>query len=162
MIGVTQVSKTLGYIGTVRGRIGFLCTPTLLVYGTGGLAYGGASSNTSQFQVGTDPAFGPALTPAWLAAGSYSNTRTGWAAGGGLEWMFFPNWSAKVEYLYYDLGSINYGSGVLGSVLNVVVPGQPLFLNGAWTSARFEGHIVRSGVNYHFNWGAPAPVAAKF
>ena len=40
--------------------------------------------------------------------------------------------------------------------------GQPLFMNGTWTSSRFEGHIVRAGVNYHFNWGAPAPVLAKF
>ncbi len=163
VIGVTQVSKALDYIGTVRGRIGFLFTPTLLLYGTGGLAYGGVNSSTSQFQVATDPFFGPFLTPAWATAGSFSDTLTGWTAGGGVEWMFAPNWSAKLEYLYYDLGSINYSNGVSASFINVgALVGQPNFVNGSWTSVRFEGHIVRAGVNYHFNWGAPAPVLAKY
>ena len=162
--GVTQVSKTLGYLGTVRGRVGFLFTPTLLVYGTGGLAYGNASSNTNLFQAGSPPAFGPTFTPAWAAASSYSDTRTGWTAGGGVEWMFLPNWSAKLEYLYYDLGSINSSSGFSGSFFNpALAPANgPFFLNGAWTSARFEGHIIRAGANYHFNWAAPAPVLAKY
>jgi len=45
----------------------------------------------------------------WIALGnaSYSNTQVGWTAGGGVEWMFMPNWSAKAEYLYYDLGNIS-------------------------------------------------------
>ena len=41
--------------------------------------------------------------------GSFSNSRVGWTAGGGVEWLFAPNWSVKVEYLYYDLGSVTYG-----------------------------------------------------
>jgi outer membrane immunogenic protein len=161
--GGTYASKSLDYIGTVRGRIGALINPALLVYATGGLAYGGANSSTSQFLAGTAPAFGPLITPGWTAAGSYSGTRVGWTAGAGLEWMFWPNWSAKVEYLYYDLGTANYSSGVSGSFINVLAPaGQPLFLNGTWTSARFNGHIFRAGLNYHFNWAAPAPVLAKY
>ncbi|MGA9601552.1 MAG: outer membrane beta-barrel protein, partial [Methylocystis sp.] len=161
--GGTYASKSLDYIGTVRGRIGALINPALLVYVTGGLAYGGVNSSTSQLQSGVGAIFGPALTPAWGASGSYSDTRTGWTAGAGLEWMFWPNWSAKVEYLYYDLGTVNYSSGVSGSFANVApIPGQPLFLNGTWTTARFDGHIFRAGLNYHFNWAAPAPVLAKY
>ena len=162
MVGVTQVSRSLDYLGTLRGRIGFLFTPTLLLYGTGGLAYGGVNSSTSQFQtfVPANPAPPGTITGAWGTGGSFSDTLVGWTAGGGLEWMFMPNWSAKVEYLYYDLGSINYGSGVSGSI--VAASGVPLWLNGTWTSARFNGHIARAGVNYHFNWGAPPPVLAKF
>jgi outer membrane immunogenic protein len=162
--GVTYAVKSLDYIGTVRGRIGALINPALLVYATGGLAYGGANSNTNQFEAGTAPAFGPFLTPAWAYSGSYSDTRIGWTAGAGLEWMFWSNWSAKVEYLYYDLGSVTYGDGVSGSVINVGrrVAGQTLFLNAAYTSAQFDGHIFRAGLNYHFNWAAPAPVLAKF
>jgi outer membrane immunogenic protein len=165
VLSVTNVSKSLDYLGTVRGRIGFLFTPTLLVYGTGGLAYGGVSSNTSQFQAGTGPVpfFGPSVTAAWGSAGSFSDTRVGWTAGGGLEWMFAPNWSAKLEYLYYNLGSVTYSSGVSGSFGNIApIVGQPFFLNTTWTTARFNGHIVRAGVNYHFNWGVPAPVLAKY
>jgi outer membrane immunogenic protein len=113
----------LNWFGTVRGRAGWLFMPSLLVYGTAGFAYGGVS--------------------AW----SFNNTRTGWTAGGGLEWMFAPRWSAKVEYLFLDLDS--------GGT------------TGAWGwNWGFHFHpqinIVRAGVNYHFNWAAPAPVLAKY
>jgi len=77
----------LPWFGTVRGRAGYLVTPTLLLYGTAGFAYG----NVEVFQ--------------------RSNTSTGWTAGGGAEWLFAPHWSAKVEYLYVDLNS----SGINGA-----------------------------------------------
>jgi len=113
----------LPWFGTVRGRAGWLITPTLLVYGTGGFAYGE------------------------VTAFNWSNTRTGWTAGGGVEWMFLPHWSAKVEYLYTDLSS----GGTTGS------------WGWDWGYHRHpEINTVRAGVNYHFNWGAPAPVVAKY
>jgi outer membrane immunogenic protein len=115
----------LNWLGTVRGRAGFLITPTLLLYGTGGFAYGGVQGGYS----------------------NYSNTRTGWTAGGGVEWMFLPNWSAKAEYLYTDLSS----GGTTGTFgYNYGYHRHPQF------------NIVRAGVNYHFNWGSPAPVVAKY
>ena len=154
--GVTT-SKSLDYLGTVRGRIGYLVTPTLLLYGTGGLAYGGANSSTSVFQGISGPTFG--ITTAFGTAGSYSDTLVGWTAGAGLEWLFMPNWSAKLEYLYYDLGTVSYGSGALGSTFT---GGGSFFTNVVGTTTKFDGHIVRAGVNYHFNWGAPAPVLAKY
>ena len=77
----------LPWFGTVRGRAGYLVTPTLLLYGTAGFAYG----DVTAFQ--------------------RSNTSTGWTAGGGVEWLFAPHWSAKLEYLYVDLDS----SGINGA-----------------------------------------------
>jgi len=120
---INTSNLSLDWFGTVRGRAGWLFTPTLLVYGTAGFAYGGVS--------------------AW----GVSNTPTGWTAGGGLEWMFAPNWSAKVEYLYIDLSS----GGLSGA-------------NGWNYGYNFhpEINVVRAGVNYHFNWAAPAPVLAKY
>ncbi len=153
-LGTTTANKSLDYLGTVRGRVGFLFTPTLLVYGTGGLAYGGA--NTSFSFIGTDML--GAFQPSFLSS-SYSDTLVGWTAGGGLEWMFAPRWSAKVEYLYYDLGTIT-GQPALGVV--ATAPGAVIGAIGASNSTRFNGHIVRAGVNYHFNWFAPAPVVAKY
>src|SRR5205807_1225862 len=95
----TSVSRNLDYLGTVRARIGVTATPTFLLYGTGGLAYGGVSSSTSMTIAANllngTPVGG--VTPA-LTAGSYSATRTGWAAGAGGEWMFLPKWSLKFEY----------------------------------------------------------------
>ena len=120
---VGSANANLSWFGTVRGRVGYLITPTLLIYGTGGFAYG--------------------QVDAW----GFSSTNTGWTAGGGVEWMFAPHWSAKVEYLYVDLSgsnSLNNSGYNFGYNYN---PGL---------------NVVRAGVNYHFNWGAPAPVVAKY
>ncbi len=159
ILSTTSVNRSLDYIGTVRGRVGWLFTPTLLVYGTGGLAYGGVNSTTTIFQGDNDTA-GVVVGAVSLAQGRFSDTRVGWTAGGGVEWMFLPNWSAKVEYLFYDLGSINYVLSPL--VANAAGFPQPTWVAFAQTRARFEGNIIRAGVNYHFNWGAPAPVLAKY
>jgi outer membrane immunogenic protein len=113
----------LNWFGTVRGRVGYLFTPTLLLYGTAGFAYGNVQG---QFT-------------------GYSNTRTGWTAGGGVEWMFMPNWSAKAEYLYTDLSS----GGTQG------------WFGQTWGYHRHpEYNTVRAGVNYHFNWASAPAVAA--
>ncbi len=153
-VSVTAASRSLDYLGTVRGRLGWLFTPTLLVYGTGGLAYGGVSLNYSIAQ--------QCLLCSWtvapFAAASFADTRVGWTAGGGLEWMFMPNWSAKIEYLYYDLGNVSLNSVIIGTN----PANGPLFLSSfPQARTRFDGNIVRAGVNYHFNWAAP-PVVAKY
>ena len=153
-----SVTKSLGYLGTVRGRIGYLFTPTLLFYGTGGLAYGGANLSNSYF---AQESLGPSVYPPVLGSSYYSDTLVGWTAGAGVEWMFLPNWSAKVEYLYYDIGTVTtHGSLLVQS--NSTAAGASWGIAGQNTSAKFDGHIVRAGVNYHFNWGAPAPVVAKY
>jgi len=152
-----QVRRSLDYLGTVRGRIGFLFTPTLLAYATGGLAYGGVNLTTYHSTIDT---FG--LFPG-SGVGAYSDTRVGWTVGGGLEWMFNPNWSAKVEYLYYDLGHATVNkSFVAGADPTGALGGAIPYAYAPYTTARFDGHVVRAGVNYHFNLGAPAPVVAKY
>ncbi len=151
----TQTSRSVDYIGTVRGRLGWLFTPTLLIYGTGGLAYGGVNLSTTYFTSADGVFYGPGA-----GAGTFANTLAGWTAGGGVEWMFMPNWSAKVEYLYYDLGSVRT-PGALVSGPNPA-GGNPLgWAYGAQSSTHFSGNIVRAGLNYHFNW-ASAPVVAKY
>jgi len=162
VLTAVSIRKNLDYLGTVRGRLGYLITPTLLVYGTGGLAYGGVNFNVSGWQ---------AVLPvraSWpssgFGGGAYSDTRVGWTAGGGLEWMFMPNWSAKVEYLYYDLGSVQMAAGVTAQFYDGSLGGPPgglKWLNATQARANYTGNLVRAGVNYHFNWGAP-PVVAKY
>jgi outer membrane immunogenic protein len=74
--------------------------------------------------------------------------------------MFAPNWSAKLEYLYYDLGSVNYPTAVTqvcngaGCLFNGVVVGTTT----GNTFLRYTGSIARVGVNWHFN----GPVVAKY
>jgi len=150
---VVSASRSLDYLGTVRGRLGWLFTPTLLIYGTGGLAYGGVSLNSSTFGAAIPS---PIPFTGWAGSSAFSDTRVGWTAGGGVEWMFMPNWSAKAEYLYYDLGTVTTSSMSVSSS-----PAGAAFGNIVQASSRFNGNIVRAGVNYHFNWGA-APVVAKY
>ena len=122
---------SIPWFGTVRGRLGLTVMPTLLIYGTGGFAYADVQRGNGGWN------------------GNQSATQTGWTAGGGAEWMFMPNWSAKAEYLYTDVSGGNSGWGNnLGISLNSV-------------NNHTRWNTVRAGVNYHFNWGA-APVVAKY
>ncbi|MFY9831799.1 MAG: outer membrane beta-barrel protein [Methylocystis sp.] len=148
-----SLAKSLSYLGTVRGRLGFLATPTLLVFGSGGLAYGGMNFTAGLFQTSSNPNF-----PYSAVSADYNDARIGWTAGGGVEWMFAPNWSAKVEYLYYDLGTAS-----AANALSAAVPaGNLLYGSYYQTSTHFNGQVVRVGVNYHFQWFAPATVVAKY
>jgi outer membrane immunogenic protein len=108
----------LKWLGTDRARIGY-AWDRWLVYATGGVAYGSVNAyiqNASQT--------------------NETHTRTGSVLGGGVEAMLAPNWSAKLEYLYVNLGDkTNYhfapSSGIGEKVL-------------------VRSSIVRLGVNYHF------------
>jgi outer membrane immunogenic protein len=97
------------WFGTLRGRAGFAIN-NMLLYGTLGLAYGDLKAEG----FGLDE----------------SKTLVGWTGGVGLEVGFTTNWSAKIEYLYMDLGSRAY------SITGVD--------NGLQSS------FLRLGVNYHF------------
>src|SRR5262249_2688253 len=92
----TRVEQGLNRFGTLRGRAGWTNGPALF-YLTGGLAFGELQTDvTTQQQVGTPVLFG------------FSDTKTGWTVGGGLEYRLAGNWTAKAEYLYMDLGSLSH------------------------------------------------------
>jgi outer membrane immunogenic protein len=148
---VANVTKTTDWLGTVRGRVGFLATPSFLIYGTGGLAYGGVRG-ASYFTESVTGAIGG-------GSGNIGKTKIGYTLGGGVEWMFLPNWSLKAEYLYYDLGRVTYLSNT--TAFAPAAPGLA-FSSSSLTTARYNGHVARLGVNYHFNWFAPGPVVAKY
>lgn len=161
--------SNLDYIGTVRGRVGFLVTPALLVYGAGGFAYGGLSMNVAQTQTSNftrtqliGPNAGATISGGRIAlsGANYSSTQVGYAVGGGLEWMFLPDWSVKAEYLYYDLGNVSVSSISTSAPYGGLVENNKVWTGSAITS-RVTGNIVRAGVNYHFNFGA-SPVVAKY
>jgi outer membrane immunogenic protein len=162
-ITIATSYKSLNYIGTARGRLGFLLTPTLLVYGTGGLAYGGVNLNVSYATADAGPVAAPSYTTFGNSFGAiaYSKTQVGWTAGGGIEWMFLPDLSAKFEYLYYDLGRVTGATALVGGSNNNF--GRDLtprtgYGYAAYAATRFNGNIVRAGVNYHMNWWAAPPI----
>jgi outer membrane immunogenic protein len=140
---LTAHRSTLDYLGTVRGRLG-IAFDRVLVYGTGGFAYGDVT-NTGLY-------FAPAGSGVLQFSGRSSQTETGWAAGGGIEYALptdsFLNFfrssavTLKAEGLYYDLGRRNV------AILNT---GAGPAANPGYV-ARFEqsGFIARVGLNYKF------------
>src|SRR5580693_7387558 len=77
-------ANSVSWLGTVRGRIGIAVVPNFLIYGTGGLAYGGVNSSTgiNQAFAGADAAV-LGLNSTSLASGNFSETRVGWTVGAG-------------------------------------------------------------------------------
>ena len=73
--------------------------------------------------------------------------------------MFLPNWSVKFEALYYDLRRTTFYQNFVQTTGG---PGIALSNTSTRTSFRNDGVIARAGINYHFNWGAPAPVVARY
>ncbi len=146
-------AKYVDWFGTVRGRVGVTLPsmPSLLIYGTGGFAYGQVNHTLSVVDLGPGVAI--------AGRSNYFDTASGWTAGGGVEWSptGFPAWSLKVEYLYTDLGNTNLG--VVGGLGLPVTPAAP-FVGTHTSPTRFN--TVRAGLNWHFNPFATAPVLASF
>ncbi len=156
--GNVSASQHLDYFGTARVRAGYLLKPNLLLYATGGLAYGQAELTTQTSLLAVDGNGAPLGSA--FGSTRYSNMLVGWTAGGGFEWMFHPNWSVRAEYLYYDLGAVSL-AGALPGTTPAGAPSNAYTL-ASQASARFNGNVVRGGLNYHFDWGAPSPVIAKY
>jgi outer membrane immunogenic protein len=151
---VFRFAERVDFFGTVRGRLGWspVTWPTLLVYVTGGLAYGEVRHqfDASVGIVGTDDAGGI------FGRNNVDRLQAGWTVGGGFEWLFSPNWSLKVEYLYVDLGRSSVP--LVGSFPTGTVP-ENFFFGADEVQTRF--HTIKAGLNYHF-WTAPPPVIAKY
>ena len=79
------VDQNIQWFGTLRGRIGYAFGPWM-IFATGGAAWQNYELSVSV--LGT--------------TASDDTTNLGWTVGGGAEWMFAPQWSAKIEYLYMD------------------------------------------------------------
>lgn len=86
----------ISWLSTYRGRAGFLITPNVLVYGTGGLAIGGVNNKFAPNGINAS---------SMGTTKSVSKTQAGWVAGGGVEAMIDKHWIAGLEVLYANLGS---------------------------------------------------------
>ncbi len=132
----TSSSARLSWLGTTRGRVGFVATPDnrLMIYGTGGVAYGGGKADLAVY----DSYYGLG----W--SGEKNSTRVGWTVGAGVEYAITNNITIKGEYLYADLGSNTFVAGP-SLVASSVFPGAY-----ATTKVNYTANIVRAGVNYKF------------
>jgi outer membrane immunogenic protein len=117
------------WLATARARIGYLVTPNVLAYATGGAAW------TRTNYVGID-AIGGGCPDCFVA--SPSTTQTGYAAGGGLEWAVDRNWLIRGEYLFYHFPSAT------------ATATQGAFQTGAFSWSAPSIHTVRAGLAYKF------------
>ena len=147
---ITTAQSRLNFLATVRGRVGY-GFGNLLVFGTGGFAYGGVNNNLALINgTGTTVGFG-----------GVNRIQTGYTFGGGVEYAIptssFLNVfkssavTVKVEYLHYVLGD-NVGS--------IVTTGGAA--NAYTVRVQNNGNIVRAGLNYKFDFNQPAPVVARY
>jgi len=153
-----QASENIKWFGTVRGRVGFLPWNNLLVYGTGGFAYGRVDAQaainspvleSADFITGnsyscTSPG-GAGATNCFL--GNSSRTATGFAVGAGGEYMLWNNISVKGEYLYVDLGHGN----TTNVAAQATVPGAPIPSSFTASYSRVDFNVVRAGLNWKLN-----------
>jgi len=148
-------SQNLKWFGTIRGRLGFLPMNSLLVYGTGGFAYGRVDENVVLNSQPGPGDFGGGGFGFNCAAGpncflgSSSRTATGWTAGGGVEYAVWSNVSLKVEYLYVNLGG--------GDAVNVVAASfptqasKPSSFTANYSGTNLNFQMVRGGINFRFS-----------
>lgn len=129
----TYAQQTLQSLGTVRIMMGL--TPSnypLLAYLTGGFGYGNIKTSAN-YKTTLLTCVG------FCGSASSTNTNTGWVAGAGLAYSFYTNWSAKAEYLYYNLGSQSQ------QILDAKFPKAFLAQN-----VEVRGNVVRAGIDYTF------------
>jgi outer membrane immunogenic protein len=139
--------KQLDWFSTARVRVGAAWWDRVLLYATGGVALGALDAYTQVDHI-PNPNFGPDFF------GGYRNQRIGWTVGGGFEWAFAANWTAKAEFLYLDFGSFDY----IAPAINFNATGRAY-----QTSIDAKEYVARVGINYLFHFGpALAPVVARY
>jgi outer membrane immunogenic protein len=130
-------TRQFDWFSSLRARVGITVWPTLLIYATGGLAFGhtriGSSVNC------------PAALPPCASEATMTNATTagalGTAFGAGAEWMFAPRWSVKAEYLFADFGEHSDMLTYMYPVANTSTMAS---------TARDSVNMVRAGINWHF------------
>jgi outer membrane immunogenic protein len=129
-------------LASVRARLGWEVTPSLLAYGTGGIALGHMQSS---FQTSAPIANGGSHN----IAENNGAAEFGWVAGAGLEYNVLDHWMLRAEYLHYDFGT----------VFNLIGPGATPAVDNL--NARTAVDVVRGGVSYKFGPEGTADAGLK-
>src|SRR6266849_7650989 len=142
--------------GTARARGGVVVNDSLW-YVTGGAAWATVNENLA-LSSNFNPAAGGGILASPFVAGTnlaaFSHTKSGWTIGGGVETRLWGGWSAKLEYLYVDLGSVTDAFVIAGNPGFNTTAGAGATTAGAGntftvtSSTHIRDHIVRVGMNY--------------
>jgi outer membrane immunogenic protein len=159
--GTTQTitaEQSTDWYGTVRGRAGWLATPNLLLFGTGGFAYGRVDGSASLVFNAPGPGTLLIINSGGFSlkcvhggpcfSGSSAEIRTGWTAGGGAEYLLDQHWSAKIEYQFVDLGTETVRITAPPCVGSGCAP--PANVSSFNAAFRDSFNVVRLGLNYRF------------
>ena len=134
---LNQGGNRSDYFGTVRGRLGY-AFDRMMIYGTGGVAFRDTGNNNNNTFFGFNNGF------------QQKQEDVGYAVGGGVEYAFTPNITAKVEGLYVNFSEGRRTNNFGGQVVGVTNFGVPIVQTG--TRGRDDDFaVVRAGINYKFN-----------
>jgi outer membrane immunogenic protein len=131
-VGTFQEPANNRWVATVAGRFG-VAFDRWLVYGKAGGGWVGSDSFTIT-NVTTGASIGGSNN------NNNNNTNSGWLVGGGVEWAFANNWSAKIEYDFLGLSSQTFTSP------GIILPGD------TFSSGNRNIQMAKFGVNYKFGW----------
>lgn len=132
-----NTTSSIDWYGTVRGRLGWATGPVMF-YGTGGLAYGSTSVNST---------LANNVIPTFLNSQS-SSAKAGWVAGFGIEYLWRPNVILNLGYQYVDLGTTSLIASAPGGLLSQSV------------NARGQFQVVSVGLSWLFPPAGSAVVDA--
>ena len=151
-LSILGCTTDVNWIATLAGRLGYAMDRTM-IYIKGGVAWADTDHTVDFLGINIL---------------SSSSTRTGAMIGAGIEHAFAPNWSAKIEYNFMDFDTDRLGFGLanggcpeaMASTVRARVCGGTI----VDADVTQKIHLIKFGLNYRFNWGAPAaaPVAARY
>jgi outer membrane immunogenic protein len=145
--GTANEQVSLRWLSTIRARAGFAVQDRILLYATAGLAVGDVATQGS---VTTSSPFPGFANVAWT--GSNATVKNGGVIGGGAEWAFYDHWTAKAEYLWYDLGRVSHQLNCTATNFSPALcgPAGAFYATLGNASSTVLGSIVRVGINYKF------------
>lgn len=136
-IALDSSTVKLNWDASIRGRVGWLVAPTVMIYGTGGIAWQDVSLNASCV-----------VNNNWCVLNrseTFAKVATGWIAGGGIEYKFWTNWIGRLEYRYSEYGRVDHEF-------------FPRTVDAVFMNQSVKTQAVSLGLAYKFG----GPVVAKY
>lgn len=144
---LNYLSTSIREFGSVDGRIGY-AFDRLLVYAIGGFAYGDIRNNINFQGV---PGVFPSVV-GFPVTRTFAANRYGYDVGGGLEYNFYGNWTARAEYRYYNWGTRGFADSGFSFPISIAIPNH---------TSKETLQTGRIGLTYKFDW-LSTPVVAKY
>ncbi|MCP3462516.1 outer membrane protein [Bradyrhizobium sp. CCGUVB23] len=137
LIAIDSTTVKLGWDASIRGRVGWLVAPSVMLFGTGGIAWQDVSLTANCMRTGP-----------WCILDrteTFHKVATGWTVGGGIEAKVWSNWLARAEYRYADFGHVDHEF-------------FPQTVDSVFMNQSLKTHAVSVGLAYQFG----GPVVAKY